>query len=373
MIENLAPMKIVAIETIALSMPVLPRTAVPTLAGVARKSMEMLLVRVTTDAGLIGWGEVFGLFNSWPAARVAIDTLITPRCLGRNPLDRNGLTDTIIRQLHPLGRNGAVMTAWSGVEMALWDIAGKALNVPVHQLLGGARVDTLKCYASLPRYGKAAPVVYDCEEAIRRGHDAVKIHEITIPEIRAAANSLAGMNCPGLMIDANCPWSLEQALAVTRQIADLDIKWLEEPLYPGDDYEAIAQLRRECGIPIAVGETVSSTSDFDTMLRLEAIDFMQPSVAKIGGIGAMQRVFALASGSAVEVAPHSPFFGPALVANMHLCAALAPDTRLEAYFLDLAGNPFEELIVPRKGRITVPDKPGLGCDPDPELLRKCML
>ncbi len=366
-------MKIVAIETIACSMPVLNRAAVPTLAGVARKSMEMLLVRITTDAGLVGWGEVFGLYNSWPAARIAVDQLITPRCIGRNPLERNALSDMILRQLHPLGRNGAVMAAWSGVEMALWDIAGKALNVPVSQLLGGAQVDTLKCYASLPRYGKAAPVVHDCEQAIARGYDAVKIHEITVNEIRAASVSLTGMNCPGLMVDANCPWSLDEALEITRQLDGLDIKWLEEPLYPPDDYEGLARLRKECGIPIAAGEASSSMSDFDTMLRLDAVDFMQPSVAKIGGIGAMQRVHALASGTAVEFASHSPFLGPALVANMHLCAALAPATRMEAYFLDLVGNPFEELIRPRNGVLNVPKGPGLGCDPDPEMLRKCMV
>lgn len=366
-------MKITAVEPVALSMPVVHRAAVPLLAGVPRKSMEILLVRVATDEGLVGWGEIFGLFNAWPAAREALVQLVTPLCLGADPLDRNALTDRVLRALHPLGRNGAVVCAWSGMEMALWDLAGKALGVPVHRLLGGAQVQRLDCYASLPRYGQVAPVVHDCEEAVARGYGAVKVHEMSVPVIRAAAESVARLGIPGLMVDANCPWSLNEALAVGRELADLDLKWLEEPLYPADDYEGLARLRAECGIPIAAGETASSLADFDTMRRLHAVDYVQPSVPKIGGIGAMQQAFATVAGSALEIAPHSPFFGPALVADLHLCAALAPRARIESYFLDLAGNPFEAFIKPRDGTLAVPQEPGLGCDPDPQALARCRI
>ena len=365
-------LKITAIDALVCSLPVIHRAGVPTLAGVPRKNLDMLLVRVTTDAGLIGWGEAFAHYNAWPATRAALQTLIAPRCIGKNALDINALTDALRRELHQVGRSGPVVYALSGVEIALWDLAGKALGVPLHQMLGGARSKSLKCYASLPRYGFIKPLVHDCEEALTRGFDAVKIHEIGVDEIRAAASRLAG-KASGFMIDTNCPWSLDEALQVSRQLAGLDITWLEEPIYPPDDYAALARLRERSGIPIAAGENVGSVSDFEIMLRTDAVDYMQPSIAKIGGVQPMRRVFELAADTAIQVMPHTPFFGPALVATLHLCAALSPDALIEAYFLDVARNPFGAAVVPRNGHFAVPEGPGLGCDPDLELLAATLI
>lgn len=365
-------LKITAIDALVCSLPVIHRAGVPTLAGVPRKNLDLLLVRVSSDAGLIGWGEAFAHYNAWPATRSALQTLIAPRLIGRNALDINAITDGLRRELHQVGRSGPVVYALSGVEIALWDLAGKALGVPLHRLLGGAKVNAVKCYASLPRYGFIKPLVHDCGEALARGFDAVKIHEIGIEEIRAAAACLAGKTT-GFMIDTNCPWSFDEALQVSRRLSDLDITWLEEPIYPPDDYAALAALRKRCGIPIAAGENAGAVSDFEIMLREDAVDYMQPSIAKIGGVQPMRRVFELAADTAIQVMPHSPFFGPALVATLHLCAALAPDALIEVYFLDVARNPYGDAVVPRDGRFSVPGGPGLGCDPDPELLAAALV
>ncbi len=362
--------RIVAIEPVIARLPVLHRGGVPVLAGVPRKTLDMFLVRVVTDAGLIGWGEGFGLYNAWPAAVSALQTLVAPRCIGRNALDLNGVIDDMRRALHPLGRNGVVHYAWSGVEMALWDIQGKALNVPIHRLLGGARAESLKAYASLPRYGTRAAVVKDCEIALERGFEAIKVHEITVPEIRAAAECLAQRGLGGLMIDANCPWSLDEALAVTEALQDIDIGWLEEPLYPPDDYESLAALRRRSGVPLACGENFSSLNDFDTLVRLQAVEFVQPSVAKLGGISALCRMIERAADTPIEVAPHMPFFGPAMLATLHVMAARLPGMQPEAYFLDLEGNPVEAAVTVNNAVMQIPQGPGLGCDPDPAMLAR---
>lgn len=363
-------MKITAVETLLCRLPVVHREGIPRLAGVPRKDFEMLLVRISTDTGLVGWGESFAHYGTASTVKLAIEQLLAPRCLGEDPRTLHRLVDKLEQDLYRIGRTGPIAHALSGVEIALWDLVGKSLNVSVHQLLGGARAESLRCYASLPRYGSQDAVVHDCKTALARGFDAIKIHEIGVDELRACGAFMAANPGIDYMIDANCPWSLEEALHVCEILrAGPAVKWLEEPLTGPDDYRSLAQLRRRGGVPVAAGENANEVHDFALMRQAEAVDFAQPSVAKLGGIGALLRVIDLLRDTPIQFAPHTPFLGPALIAALHVCAARAPDTSVECYFLDTPGNPFGAWTHPQRGRLRVPDGPGLGADPDPELLQ----
>src|SRR5438128_12499532 len=129
-------MKITRIETIVLNLPMQIERATPMLGGRARTSIDMLLVRVETDAGLTGWGEAFG-HRIFHATRAAIDTVLGPMCVGRDASGIAALHDDFQRVLHGIGRNGPVMYALSGIDIALWDIAGKVAGLPLYRLLGG--------------------------------------------------------------------------------------------------------------------------------------------------------------------------------------------------------------------------------------------
>ena len=159
-------MKITRVETIVLNLPMVIDGATPMLGGRARTSIDMLLVRVDTDAGITGWGEAFG-HRVFPATRAAIDTLLGPMCVGRDASAIGALTDELQRVLHGVGRGGPTMYALSGIDIALWDIAGKAAGLPLYRLLGGAARADLPAYASLLRYGTAAAVAHYTAQALR--------------------------------------------------------------------------------------------------------------------------------------------------------------------------------------------------------------
>jgi L-alanine-DL-glutamate epimerase-like enolase superfamily enzyme len=360
-------MRIAAVEAIVYRQAVHHRGATPTLAGVPRRAFDTLLVRVEAEGGLVGWGECFGLYESWPVVREMLRRLVGPGAVGLDALDPGGTSDAIVRRFHGLGGSGPFMHAVSGLETALWDIKGKDAGLPLHRLLGSEGCDSLPAYASLPRYGAPGAVARDTDEALSRGFRGIKLHEIRVPDIRAAAHCMGGAG--ELMVDVNCAWSDAGARSILSELADVPLAWVEEPLHPPDDYDALAALRRDSGRVIACGENAASILDFDRMAR--AVDVVQPSVAKIGGLSALLRVAAIAKRHGARFAPHSPYFGPALLATIQLLAAIAPGTPVEAYFFDLDSGPFGDTVVPQGARFAVPQGPGLGRDPDPDTLARC--
>src|SRR5881397_3225605 len=208
-------MKITRIETIVLNLPMQIERATPMLGGRARTSIDMLLVRVETDAGVVGWGEAFG-HRIFHATRAAIDTLLGPMCIGRDPSQILAINDDFQRVLHGVGRNGPTMYALSGIDIALWDIAGKAAGLPLYRLLGGSARADLPAYASLLRYGTAEAVGRYTTQALGRGYRYIKFHEITVPEIKAARDA-AGAGVP-IMVDTNCPWTVAQAIEMAHRL-----------------------------------------------------------------------------------------------------------------------------------------------------------
>ena len=360
-------MKITAVTTFVIRMPLVITGDAPTVSGQARTAMETLLVRIDTDAGISGWGEGFG-HRVWPATRTALDRMIAPLCVGRDPTAIAALMHDLARAVHGAGRNGPVMYALSAIDIALWDIAGKIANRPLYQLLGGSPRANLPAYASLLRYGKTSALEPRIAEALDRGYQLIKIHEIE-PGIIRAARRATGDGVP-LMVDCNCPWTVAQAVAICRELRELKLEWLEEPVWPPEDHAGLARVRAEGGIAVAGGENVGSANEFHRLFERGALDVAQPSVTKVGGITELHKVFALGEAHGVRVVPHSAYFGPGLLASIHACAAQAREVWVERFYCDFNENPFGAAIDPCGGRIAIPQGPGLGVDPDPALLKK---
>jgi len=360
-------MKITRVQTIVLNLPMLIEGPTPMLGGRPRTSIDMLLVRVDTNAGITGWGEAFG-HRIFPATRAAIDTLLGPMCIGRDAGQIAALNDDLQRVLHGVGRNGPVIYALSGIDIALWDIAGKAAGLPLYRLLGGSARADLPAYASLLRYGTASAVTQYTAQALLRGYQYIKLHEITVPEVMAARDA-AGPAVP-IMVDTNCPWTVAQAVDMAQRLAPLGIHWLEEPVWPPENLAGLAEVRARGGIATAAGENYGTVWDFRRAFEAGSITYAQPSITKIGGVTEMRRVMALAETFGVHVVPHSAYFGPGLLASIHCIAAMPAESLVERFYCDFATNPLGDAIEPQAGRIAVPQGPGLGVDPDPQLLEK---
>jgi L-alanine-DL-glutamate epimerase-like enolase superfamily enzyme len=336
-------------------------------------TIESVLVRLETDDGFEGWGESFG-FMGCATTRRAIDTLIAPLCLGRDATDIPGLMGDLFRKLHLYGRSGPVLHGLSGIDIALWDIASQRARLPLYKLLAPstAEVTQLPTYASLLRYGDVDTVARAAARAKAKGFTAIKLHEIGVAEVAAARGAIG----PGitLMTDINCAWTCEEASQMATAFACSDLAWLEEPIWPPDDFDAMAQFvlaeaamaqsAKRKPVPLAAGENAGSLEEFRRLIDIGKVAVVQPSVIKVGGISEMLRIITFARSRGVTVAPHSPYFGPGLAATVHLCAALLPQQQVEWYVCDLEARPFGGAIDGSNGHVMVPQAPGLGVGPD---------
>jgi D-galactarolactone cycloisomerase len=363
-------MKIVAIETHLIRVPCDIGAAPTAFVGVGWSSLDTLLVRVVTDQGLEGWGEGFG-HACCPATRAVLDTQLVPAALGEDARDIRGLMARLAQRMHLFGRNGPHAYALSALDVALWDIAGKAANLPLWRLLGGAPVGALSAYASLLRYSAPAEVAKACARALDQGYSAIKLHEIDAPQVEAARDAV-GPDI-SIMLDTNCPWSVDQAIAMARRLQPFKLAWLEEPLWPPENHAGLARIRQEGGVPIGAGENAAGLFDVRAMLDANAVDVIQPSVAKIGGVTEVLKIAAVAEAMGVRLVPHCAYFGPGFLASLHLAAALAPATLFERLFVNLEASPYHDLLDAKGGRVAVPDGPGLGRDPDLDILRRYAL
>jgi D-galactarolactone cycloisomerase len=360
-------MAITAVETSVVALPFDMGGPHNRFAGQLWDHMEILLVKVETADGFVGWGEAFG-HAAIASTKAAIDSIVAPLVLGRCSGDINAITRSVLHGTHLLGRNGSFVFGFSGIEIALWDIAGKRAGQPVWRLLGGAQRDELMAYASLLSYTDPALVAETVTAACRSGYRHIKLHELT----RAA--TLAAIQAPGaedamVMLDVNCPWLPPVAREMARSLKDDGLLWLEEPVWPPEDVHGLASVRN-IGIPIAAGENVAGVFGFKALIDANAIDIAQPSVTKIGGIGEMVKVIHLAQAHGLEVYPHSPYFGPGLIASIHIGAALIDKPLVEILWLEMEANPFDPWVRAAGGKVRVPQGPGLGVEPNADILKK---
>jgi len=361
--------KIAAVEAIPLRIPFTAggRSDAGAWGGKDLKTVDSLVVKVTTDQGVTGWGESFG-FTAVPMVKAAVDRIIAPLCIGRDPLLIGKLLHELQVTLHIFGRGGAIMFALSALDIALWDIAGKFAGQPVHRLLGGSDADGLRCYASLIRYSDPGLVGENVRRAISDGYRHIKLHEVTVGCVQAARDA-AGDDVE-ITLDVNCPWTVREALDMAVKLRPYHLRWLEEPVWPPENVEGLARVRREGGIPVAAGENASTLLDFQHLLQAQAIDFVQPSPAKMGGITELRKVFALAAAHNTTVMVHAFYDGPGLLAAVHACAALGgPNALVEWRYFNLEAQLYGDAIIPKAGVIAVPQGPGLGIEPNPDVIR----
>jgi L-alanine-DL-glutamate epimerase-like enolase superfamily enzyme len=367
-------MKIARIEAIPLRIPF--ATGGPSVAGAwgggaGKQAVDSLMVSVTTDTGVVGWGESFG-FTAIPAVKVVIDSILAPECIGQDATQVGKLSLDLQKKFHIFGRSGAFIYGLSAIDIALWDIAGKVANKPVYQLLGGSDANSLRSYASLTRYANPGLVRENVGRALADGFRHLKLHEIDVDCVRAAREA-AGDDVE-IMLDVNCPWSVRETLDMTNRLRPFNLRWLEEPVWPPENYSGLARVRKEGGIPIAAGENASTQMDFQHLLEANAVDFIQPSPAKMGGITELSKVFAMANACSTTVMVHTFYDGPGLLAAIHASAALGgPEALVEWRYFDLEAQLYGTAIVPKNGAIAVPQGAGLGLEPNADVIRSYRL
>jgi L-alanine-DL-glutamate epimerase-like enolase superfamily enzyme len=357
---------IATIDTITLRIPLDTWAPPPQFAGKPRTHVDMLLVRVGTSNGVVGWGEAYG--SSAPLIPAVFETWLKHLAIGQDATDAE-LTARLERLLHGFGRSGPVVHAISGLDIALWDIRGKLEGVPVCKLLGGSKRKRVEAYASLLQYsGSVEHVRRNVARALERGFRHIKLHERTAESV-AAAREVAGPDIP-IMVDTNCGWTAKEATAPVAAMAPSKPFWVEEPIWPPEDFESLAALRKATGVPLAMGENASGVLDFRKMVAAGATDFVQPSVVKIGGLTNLWRVASEAEKAGVTCVSHAFFFGPGYLATLHALAAKERTAPLERLFGDVGFTAYAKTVPVIGGAIDVPERPGLGADPEHELIER---
>jgi L-alanine-DL-glutamate epimerase-like enolase superfamily enzyme len=334
-------------------------------------ALEIVMVEVSTDAGLTGWGDAFSYVCPRSTA-TAIDEMIAPQARGLEVPDAEGIPafmDRIQRNLHLFGRYGITMFAISALDIALWDLAARVKAVPLHRLIGTAKRARIPAYASLLRIGTPELVAGECETALRRGYTAIKLHETTVPPVFAARQAI-GAGIP-LMVDMNCPLNGAEATAFAQACRPAALKFLEEPVWPPEDFVTLAEVRKKGGVDIAAGENACTVHQFRQMMNAGAVSYAQPSVTKVGGITEYLKVAALADEMNVKLAPHSPYFGPGFLATLHLMSLRDDATFVEVFYMKRSACLWRGRIdADANGTVAVPDGPGLGYEPDQEIMER---
>lgn len=364
-------MKIAAIRTHHLRIPYDAGPASFRQGASAISAIDMVLVEVGTDAGLAGWGDAFAYVCPETVA-TAVGEMVAPQALGQDVPGPEGIPafmERVQRNLHIFGRYGITMFAISALDIALWDLAAKARGVPLHRLLGPQKRPRIPAYASLLRIGDPDAVASECQTARQRGYTAIKLHETTVPPVLAARRAI-GPDVP-LMVDLNCPMDTAAATGFAHACRDAKPLFLEEPVWPPEDFTGLAKVRREGGIALAAGENACTVHQFRQMLEAGAVDYAQPSVTKVGGITEYLQVVALADGLGVKLMPHSPYFGPGLLATLQLLSLRDDGTYVEIFYMKRDACLWGDRIdIDSQGTIAVPPGPGLGYEPDLEVIER---
>lgn len=359
-------MKIRAVDTYIIEIPFVDGGAGEGLTPTRWHTLETVLVRLEDEDGVVGWGEGFGYFTA-DATKAMIDRNIAPLLRGSIVEDVTAWNLETQRRLHLFGRYGITMFAISGVDIALWDLAAKRAGLPLHRTIAEESRQQVPFYASLVRYADTNVAPAMCERALSRGFTDLKIHETTDVDIRACS-AVVGVDVP-IAVDVNCTWSEAFAASMCAVLDEIGITWLEEPIFPPEDLHALRRLRGH-GLPIAAGENWCTSFPFEAALAVGAVDHLQPSVTKVGGITEFLKIDALAVAAGIDLLPHSPYFGPGFFASLQLAAALPSVRRLEYLFVEPEAWLVELGGPGSAGGYDVPDAPGIGFEPDPKVLER---
>ena len=326
------------------------------------------LIAVFTDEGITGWGSAF---TNDDLVRGALHVLL-PFYAGENPLEPERVSEKLHAHTFWMGRGGSVTHTISGIDIAMWDILGKATGQPVGRLLGGRYRDRVRPYASLlmqePRILAEHLVAIQSQgfRAFKIGWGPFGRQSLAVDEaiVRAAREAVGPDSL--LMVDAGASdafWrqDFKWAVRTARMLADYDVAWFEEPLGP-DNLHDYVLLRNHSPVPIAGGEVLTRRQSFTPWLQRRAFDIVQPDVTKVGGISEERRIAWMAEECGVRFIPHGWNTALGLASDLHLASA-SRNTDLVEY---LTGSPFiDDLVeVPwelnSEGMLPVPEGAGLG-------------
>lgn len=378
-------MKIAQIKTYALQSPLAQPFAFSQ-GWVNRRSAT--LVEVITDEGISGWGEAFAQGLEPPQiALAAIESALAPLLIGANPLDTEVLWHRMYHATRDFGRKGSVIAAISALDIALWDIAGQAHGVPVHQLLGGAFRTRVQAYATgfyrIKGQGESARLGDEARQHFESGFTAMKVKlgyglEDDIAVMREVRRALANLPVT-LMVDTNHAYGVATAIRLGRALEEYNLRWYEEPVAP-EDLAGYSELRRTLSIPIAGGENEHTLFGYRELLAARCVDVAQPDIGSAGGFTACRHIIALAHAHGVQVNPHVWGSAIAQAASLQLIAAVpvahhsvfASDPIFE---YDRSSHPFRQQLVREpvqhdRGWLEVPSRPGLGVEVDREVIAR---
>jgi L-alanine-DL-glutamate epimerase-like enolase superfamily enzyme len=330
--------------------------------------LSQVILELKTDDGLTGWGECFGYGVPHAVVAVVHNTL-KPMLVGEDPTNIRALMRKLFQKTHIYGRYGITTFAISGVDIALWDLAGKRAGKPLYELLGGAANKVVPVYASLVRYPEEDErIAAHAKQAVKDGHTMIKLHQVT-PASVAMARDAIGHDVP-LTVDINCEWTVHEAANMAIAMDEQELYWLEEPVWPPEDFAGLSTVGNSTGVPLSSGENLCTAVQFGAMIDADAVTFVQPSVIKVGGVSEFLKVAALVEAANLELAPHSPYFGPGFVATLHLIAHTAQAKWIEKFYFDLESPLFTTPLKLERGSYTLPTGPGLGADMDPNVLKE---
>ena len=332
------------------------------------------VVEIIAEDGTSGWGECFGP----PRLNAAVVEAFRPLLVGDDFRAGDRIWQTLYNQHRDQGQKGLVVTAISGVDIALWDLRGKHYEAPVHVLMGGPLRTDVKAYATgTYRHGSGDPLEYIVEEAMgyaREGFSALKLKiGFGVAEDLALIRAVREAIGPGigLMIDANHGYDVIEAVELGRAIAPLDIGWFEEPVVP-DELNSYCEVRRGQPVPVAGGECEFTRWGFREVLTRRAMDIIQPDTCAAGGLTECKKIADMATAFGVRYVPHVWGTGIGLAAALQLLAVLPHTpprgTPIEPMLeFDRREHPFRQTIMMREiehqgGVVRIPDGPGLGIE-----------
>jgi L-rhamnonate dehydratase len=369
-------MKITNVEAFYLALPKIEQRT--------DSSQDALLVKVTTDAGIVGWGEVDG---SPLVAKAVIDAPsshtiasgLRAVLIGEDPLQTTKLWNKMYQSTLYFGRNGATIQAMAGVDLALWDIKGKAFNKPIVELLGGALRDRMRVYSSNMFQFTIEATVARAKRAIDTGHTGVKFgwepfgrdEGMDLRYVEAVRRAIGDAN--DFMLDVGLVWDAKTTIRRAKLFEPYKLFWIEEPLHP-DDLTGYRKVSRTCIQHIAAGEEECTVIGFDRLMEEGGVDIVQIDLTRCGFTQAMQ-IAALAARRGRKVCNHNFTTDINTAASLHfLCAienALVMEYCVEPSEISqsLARNP----LTIKDGFAHLPTEPGLGVEPRQDIIEKYLV
>jgi L-alanine-DL-glutamate epimerase-like enolase superfamily enzyme len=371
----MSSLRISEIRAFPTSFPVDPKDSVTLGIGRAVKR-DAVIVKVETEGGVTGWGEAH--HGRCPGAVAhLVNTTLRQLVLGQDANDTTGVWKKVYdKQLASHGMGAGACLALSGIDMALWDIRGKALTIPLYKLLGG-HARPIPAYAGGVSLGYQEPkaLVEEARPHVQAGFKAVKLRigDIVARDVhRIAAVRAAFGDELAILTDANTGYDVADVRAVMPALDEHDVGWLEEP-FPAHDYLSYREAARFGRTPLAAGENHYTRFEFNRVIEDGAITILQPDLSKTGGITEALRIAALASSWKLPIHPHTSMTGINMAATIHFLAAIENGGYFEAdisknnLFRDkLVSTPYR---IDKDGNVAPLQAPGIGIEVDEGFLK----